>query len=360
VKTARVHATKTAASIRSWARSVAPGLSATFVITAVAYLAASAPGLRVLGALGIALFLGIGARAVLGLPSGLLPGAAFSAKTLLRLGVVLLGVRLNFGLLAEAGGALLFLDVLVVILGIALVEFLGRWMGVPRGLRLSVAIGSGICGASAIAAAAPVVKAKEEEASASVAVVSVLGTLGVLAYVLTAPILGIGTTTYGMLTGSTLHEVGQVLAAGFALGPQAGDLALVTKLTRVALLAPVLVVIGALLHEREDRADGGARSGTEIFSSGVVGVARRVAPPPFLIGFLAVGVFASTGLIGESTAAGLQNASLILTAAAMAGIGLSTDLRALGRIGVEASLLGLAGFVALVLLAVVYLSFVPH
>jgi uncharacterized integral membrane protein (TIGR00698 family) len=333
--------------------SFVPGLLLTGIMTAVAYLLAGFPGLKVMGALGVALFLGLAVRAAVGLPEAAERGVDFSAKTLLRLGIVLLGVRLNFTLIGEAGLMVLLLDLSVILFGIFVIERLGWALGVSRSLRLSLAVGSSICGASAIVAAAPVVRAKKDEISVSVATVSVLGTLGVLGYTVLGAALELNVMAYGLMTGATLQEVGQVLAAGFALGPQAGDLATITKLTRVALLAPVLLIVGALLFRWDSRrVDQESEAGTIAADQAV----RPPLLPAFLFGFLLVGAVNTFGLIPTRLTEWMQTASLILTAAAMAGIGLSVDFRALRNIGANAMILGTAGFALIVGLAAIYMG----
>lgn len=186
----------------------------------------------------------------------------------------------------------------------------------------------------------------------SVATVSILGTLGVFAYTVLGAALGLDAVAYGLMTGATLQEVGQVLAAGFALGPQAGDLATVTKLTRVAMLAPVLIVVGALLIRYDSRRDG-QRSDDSAQAE------RPPLLPAFLVGFLVVGAVNTLGFIPAQLAGWMQTASLILTAAAMAGMGLNVDFRALRKIGGKAMILGTVGFVAIVVLATIYTGLLP-
>lgn len=331
-------------TFRSDFSNLLPGLALTAVLTAVGYALARLPGVQVVGALGVALLLGLAWRAVFGLPETLKPGAAFSARTLLRVGVVLLGVRLNFALLAEAGPTVLLLDLLVIGIGIAFTERLGAWLGLPRALRLAVAVGSSICGASAIAAATPVIGADDDEVSVAVGIVSLLGTLGVVAFTLLGPVLQLSAQVYGMMAGSTLHEVAHVLAAGAAQGAQALDIATVTKLTRVALLAPALLAIGAVLRrvDRNAKTDKGESPAAPLL-------------PGFLVGFLAVGVLNSLGVIPRFAADGMQSASLLLTAASMAGIGLGVDFAVLRRLGAKASVVGVAAFGVILSTAALYL-----
>jgi uncharacterized integral membrane protein (TIGR00698 family) len=318
-----------------------PGLALVALLSALSYLLAAIPGLAVMGPLVIALVNGILWRAAAGLPAAAEPGARFSARTLLRVGIVLLGVRLDFALLAQVGPAVLLGSLLVVTVGIVGIERLGKLAGLPRGLRLGIAVGTSICGASAILAAVPATRMKEDEAGVSVGIISVLGTVGVLLFTLFSSLLGPSDRVYGLLVGLTLQEVAQVLAAGYVPGTEAGDLATIVKLTRVALLAPALLVLSSLI--------GGS------VEAGRRGLARLRAPVPlFLLGFLLVGALNSLGFIPASVATWMQSGSLLLTSAAMVGLGLGLDLAVFRRVGPRALLVGIAGFAGLVALVVPY------
>jgi uncharacterized integral membrane protein (TIGR00698 family) len=321
-------------------------VSGVLLCVAIAFVAAliagipnvlpGVPGLKILGILGWALVLGIGVRSSLALPSGLKSGITYSAKTILRLGIVLLGVRLNFSSLASSGVLILLLDCLIVLVGIVGVNELGKRYGFSRGLRLSLAFGTGICGASAAVAAGSLANAKDEEVSLAVGTVSLLGTFGVLGFILLREPLGLSDMRYGILTGSTLQEVGQVIAAA-SVNASALDTATLSKLARVALLAPALVIATSLLQRRGAMAQDGE---------------RPPVLPPFLLGFLAVGLVNSFGWLPKEVSSFAQTLSIACTAAAMAGIGLGVDLKAVRRVGVKALMVGAMGFIALVLVAV--------
>ncbi len=343
-----------------------PGLGLTAALTVAAYGLDALPGFHLLGTLGLALVLGLAWRALFGPSEAAAPGVKFSAKTLLSLGVILLGVRLDFALLYEAGPVVLLLDLLVVGVGVLVIERLGKVMGLTRGLRLALAVGSSICGPAAVAAAVPVIRASDDEVSVSIGIVSLLGALGAVGFILLAPLFG-SSETYGLMTGATLQSVGHVLAAGAAGGAGALDLATLTKLTRVALLAPLLLVIGWLLARRDETGrdetgrdgagrdgvvDGGGRAEPKAAAPGVR--ARAPLLPNFLVGFLALGALNSLGFIPDPLAGGLSAASLVLTAAAMAGIGLGVDFGVLRRIGGGAMRLALLGFGVILTVAGVY------
>lgn len=345
--------------------SLLPGLALVAGLTAVAYLIATLPGIAVLGPLVIALVVGLAWRALLGPPRASEAGATFSARTLLRIGIVLLGVRLDFGLLAQVGPIVLLGSLLVVAVGILGIERLGALAGLPRGLRLGIAVGTSICGASAILAAVPTTRMKDAEAGVAVGIISVLGTAGVLGFALFSSLLEPAPAMYGLLVGLTLQEVAQVLAAGYVPGAEAGDLATIVKLTRVALLAPALLVLGGLLGRNDDaRSTGALDSHDDAKPSGLLshrsgaeptGARRFRSPLPlFLLGFLAVGVISSLGWIPATLSNAMEAGSLLLTSAAMVGLGLGLDLAVFGRVGSKALLVGAGGFLGLVAVMLPY------
>lgn len=323
--------------MRPKALTFLPGLILALPPVVLAFGLANLQGLKAVGPLGLALVIGLAVRLVYTPGPLAQPGLEFAAKSLLRLGVVLLGVRLNLGLLFKAGPVVLFLDLLVIVLALLLINTVGKAMGMPRGLRLSLALGTGICGASAIAAGASVLRAREEHVSLAVAVVSLVGTMGVIGLTLVAPLFP-SKAVLGLLAGATLHEVAQVLAVGAALGPSILDLATLAKLTRVALLAPTLLLVGVVLARREGGIPDDLRQGHH-------------APllPPFLLGFLVLGSIASLGLIPQEWKNSLQTLSQVFTAISMAAIGLGVDMRNLRGHGLSAAWVGFVGYISLLI-----------
>lgn len=310
-------------------RLAAPGVALAFALAAASYWLAMLPGLKVMGALTVALIVGIAWRAVAGLPDAAVPGTKLTARTILRAGIVLMGARLDFGLVAQAGPKVLLLDAVIIVLGIAGIYWITRRFGVDAKLGILVAVGTSICGASAVAAAAPVARANEEETTLAVALMGILGTIGVLFYVFIGPFLGLTTMQLAIMSGATLHEVAQVMAAAFTWGTATGDMGTLVKLTRVVMLAPALLVLGLVL--------GGASSGQK-FSW------KEPPVPWFVIGFLAVGAIGSVGLIPSDAKGWLSSASIFLMVMAMAAMGLNTQLSTIKRAGMKVIYAGLAGF----------------
>lgn len=316
-------------------RARLPGVLLAALLATVSYWLATLPGLEVVGPLTVALLVGLALRASVGMPGALVDGTRFSAKTVLRLGIVLMGARLDFGLVARAGPRILLLSLAVVAVGIVGIRWLARRFGVPAQLATLLAVGTSVCGASAVVAAGSVTRADEEDTTLAVGLCGLLGTAGVLLYVFGGPLLGFSSLQLAVLSGSTLHEVAQVMAAAFTWGTSAGDLGTLVKLTRVVLLAPALIVLGL--------ASG---------AGGKVRYSWKEPPIPwFVVGFLAVGVLGSVGLLPAAVRAGLSTTSVFLMVMAMAAMGLATPLQMLRRAGMKVIYAGLLGFGALALMA---------
>lgn len=319
----------------AWLPEHAPGIALCLVLAGASYFLATLPGLKVLGPLTVALIVGIAFRAALGIPDACGAGAKVSGKGLLRLGIVLMGARLDFGTVAKVGPKVLLLDVAIIAVGIAGTTWIARRFGVPDKLATLLAVGGAICGASASIAAGTVIKAEEKDVTLAVGLCGILGTIGVLFYVLVGPALALSTGQLAVLSGSTLHEVAQVMAAAFTWGNAAGDLGTLVKLTRVVLLAPSLVVLGVVA--------GG---------KGAIRYSWKEPPIPwFVIGFLAVGAVCSTGLVPAAVKGGLSTASVFLMVTSMAALGLFTNLEMFRKAGMKVVYAGLAGFGMLTLLS---------
>jgi uncharacterized integral membrane protein (TIGR00698 family) len=192
--------------------------------------------------------------------------------------------------------------------------WLGARMGVDPGLAQLLAAGTGICGASAIVATNTVTRASDESVAYALATVTLYGTIAMFAYPLIAASLPLSHAGYGLWTGASVHEVAQVVAAGFARGEETGEAATVAKLARVLMLAPLVLLLGAWVagQTRND-----ARP-------------RAKAPfPLFVFGFLAMVLLAGTGWVSGTAQHFAQWATQALLALALAAVGLETDVRKL-------------------------------
>ncbi|MZP30731.1 putative sulfate exporter family transporter [Heliobacterium undosum] len=311
----------------------------------------------VFGALVSAILLGMAVRAAAGdrlVP--LKPGFAFSAKVLLRLGIILMGVRLNLADIAAAGWRMLALDLSVIVFAVTVIHFLGKRLSVEERLTTLIAVGTGVCGAAAIGAAAQAVKAKDEEVAVSVTLISLLGTLFTVMYTILLPVLALSPQQYGTFVGATLHEIAHVVAAAAPAGAIGSDQAILVKLGRVILLAPVVMALDWYYRGRAGRADGGVGSGgVGAADEGEPNGKRNDKPkdkprlpvPWFVLGFLVMALLNTYHVFSPALTAGLVTASLFLLAMAMAGMGLNVWAGDFKRVGAAPVLMGLGGSILL-------------
>jgi uncharacterized integral membrane protein (TIGR00698 family) len=185
------------------------------LLAGVSGLAGVLPPFDHFGGISLALLAGMLTKAFFWKPDSDSPGLAFAAKTLLRVGIVLLGFRLNLAVLTQAGPRVILFDLFMVSLGVALVSFVLRRAGFEPVLAALAAVGSSICGASAIAAAAPGLRATKESSALAIVVCTLVGTIATFLLIPLQSLAGLAPAQYGILAGATLHEVAQVVGNRF-------------------------------------------------------------------------------------------------------------------------------------------------
>ncbi|WP_345079448.1 YeiH family protein [Brachybacterium paraconglomeratum] len=280
--------------------SLWPGIVVSLAVAAVSILTSQAlPGVS---ALIIAIVVGILVANFTTLPAALAPGMSFAAKRLLRVGIVLLGLQVALGDLLALGAPMLAVVVVVVTGGTLGTVLIGRALGVEKGLTILVACGFSICGAAAVAAAAGVTDPEEKHEQrtiTAIALVVLCGTLMIAAVPAAAALLQLEPETAGLWAGASIHEVAQVVAAGGALGGAALTVAVIVKLARVLMLAPVMAVL-SLQQRREGAADGKRPPLVPLFLLGFLAMVllRSFAPLPG--GFLEVGALLQTALLAAA------------------------------------------------------------
>src|SRR6266404_906467 len=207
----------------------------------ISAFATAVPPFDHFGGISLALIAGMLTKALFWKPNSGSDGLAFAGKTLLRIGIVLLGLRLNFTVLAHSRTQVVVFDLLMIILGITLIVFVLRRVGFEPNLAILAAVGISICGASAIAAAAPAIRANKESSALAIVVCTLIGTIATFLVIPLQSIAGLAPAKYGILVGATLHEVAQVVAAVTPV-PDAFQTGMAAKLLRVVFLAPVIAV----------------------------------------------------------------------------------------------------------------------
>ena len=263
-------------------------------------------------------------------------GVAFSKQTLLRAGIILYGLRLTFQDIGRVGAVGVMVDALVLSSTFALSWWAGtRLFGLNRRTAMLIGAGSSICGAAAVMATEPVVRGRAEEVSIAVATVVAFGTLAIFIYPALYQLnerahwLTLTPFAYGIFTGSTVHEVAQVVAAGKAVADTAANTAVITKLVRVMMLAPFLVLLSAYLsrHSEEGASEGAAPAPGPQAWRGVI--------PWFALGFIAVAGLNSLALLPHAVVSTAIDADTLILATAMAALGVSTQVSAIRKAGVK-------------------------
>lgn len=298
--------------LREWA----PGLLLGAAVAASAFGLRSTglPGVTDLSPLMLAILIGMAVRNLLGRPEAAKSGLGFALRAPLRLGIMLLGLQVTLGEILGIGWAGLALLAFALASTFLVTLWLGARMGVDPGLAQLLAAGTGICGASAIVATNTVTRASDESVAYALATVTLYGTIAMFAYPLIAASLPLSHAGYGLWTGASVHEVAQVVAAGFARGEETGEAATVAKLARVLMLAPLVLLLGAWVA-RQTKADARPRA--------------KAPFPLFVFGFLAMVLLAGTGWVSGTAQHFAQWATQALLALALAAVGLETDVRRL-------------------------------
>lgn len=265
------------------------------------------------------------------LPETWVPGILFCTKQVLRAGIVLYGFRLTFQSVVAIGFPAILIDTIIVTATIFIGLFVGRLMKMDRDLALLTSTGSAICGAAAVLGAEPVVKSEPHKTAVAVSTVVIFGTLSMFIYpaMYRSGILDLTPEQMGLYTGSTLHEVAHVVGAGNAMGKEISDTAIIVKMIRVMMLAPVLVIMSLAL----------ARTAVKAVSNGVKGadVAKRgkITIPWFAFGFLAVIGFNSFDLLPHAVVDGINNVDTFMLTMAMTALGAETSIEKFKKAGAK-------------------------
>jgi uncharacterized integral membrane protein (TIGR00698 family) len=307
-------------------RPLIAGLALTAVgVTTAALVNRAIPALSMLTA---AVILGALTRNLALVPAKARAGTRWAARYLLRFGIVLLGLQLAIPEVLHLGGRALALVALVVFATFFGTQWLGKRLGVPPGQSLLVATGFSICGASAIAAMDGVTQNEERDVVTAIALVTLCGSLAIALLPLLSAPLGLSVEQFGLWTGASVHDVGQVVATAAAV-PGAMATAVVVKLSRVVLLAPLVAGMSIVRRRR-----GEVKPGEK----------RPPLVPLFVLGFLALIAIRTTGLLSAGVLDGAKTVQTYALAAALFGLGTGVHFASLRRTGLRGAALGLASW----------------
>ncbi|WP_019120961.1 YeiH family protein [Brevibacillus massiliensis] len=291
------------------------GIAFTFAVSLLGFGLAKVPGFDHVGPLASAIVIAVVYRQMWGYPEAIRSGIQFSTKKLLRLAIILYGLKLNIDIVFHQGLGLLALGAGAIVFSILLTLLLSKWLKADFSLSLILGVGTGVCGAAAIAAVSPIVKAKAEDTAIGVGIIALVGTVFSVIYTIVRPSLPISATDYGIWSGISLHELAHVALAGAPAGQDALAIALLAKLSRVLLLVPLCFILMYWMKRAGKLESGG-----------------KIEFPWFLIGFILMSLIGSYVLgscipVSEAVMGDVSNLTSFILTMAMVGLGLNVSLR---------------------------------
>ncbi len=292
------------------------GIAFTFFIALLGYLLAMVPGFDHVGQLACAIIIAVVYRQIFGYPEVIRNGITFSSKKLLRVAIILYGLKLNIDVVLHDGLGLLVRDALVIAFAILLTIWLAKRLKADKMISLLLGVGTGVCGAAAIAAVAPIVKSKDEDTAIGVGIIALMGTIFSIVYTILRPFLPLNALDYGIWSGISLHELAHVAIAAEPAGKDALAIALLAKLGRVFLLVPLCFIFIFLMKRKNKGSEQNA----------------KVEFPWFLLGFILLSilgsyVFGHSIPVSDSVMQGIYTLTTWLLTAAMVGLGLNVSLK---------------------------------
>ena len=295
--------------------------------------------------LALALVLGMVINSALKLSSEVMVRLKSISKIMLSIGIALLGAKLDLAMIIDHSSQSLFLSFFCVIITLVLTENLGIRLGVPTRLSRLIAIGTAICGGTAIAVTSSSVKATDEEIALSIATVTLFGITCMLIMPNIGTYLALSQDQFGLWAGLLVHATPQVIATAYSYGTVAGEIAIIVKLTRVMMLVPLLIGLQIVNQRSEQQGQRCVKLGT--------GIKLGQVFPPFLVIFIGLAGLNSLGYIPESFSGVVFNSepfdthrvlsftSKISMLIAMAAIGLLVDIKKLLALGYKPLIAGL-------------------
>lgn len=298
-----------------------PGITIVAIVTAAAFGIRQLPGFNLVSPMFSAIFIGIIFANFTSVPERAVPGIVVTGKKMLRLAVALLGLQLTLWQVVEVGLGGMAALTLVVVSTYLFTVGIANILGIDPKLGRLLAAGTSICGASAIAAANSIEQAKDEDVSYAIACITLFGTLSIVVYPLVAALVGLSEPAFGFWAGASIHEVAQVVATGFQLGNEAGEFAVIVKLSRVLLLAPLLVVVALLSNLKR------TQNGIPLSAGQIV--------PKFVCGFILLMMANTAGLIPEDVRQAFVQVTPVILTASLGALGLGTRFDALQAQGLR-------------------------
>ncbi len=308
----------------------------------------------------IALLLGLLIRNIIHLPAQIEAGAKFALNRILRLGIILLGLRLSLQDIAATGLTAIALILFCIAFALGLAFLIGRSLKIPRRLAALIGMGTAVCGNSAIIATAPLIEAKEEELSFAVAMITLFGLIAVIVYPILGHAFAFSDMTFGLWSGTAVNDTSQVVATAASFSDRALDIATIVKLTRNVFLGPLMILMGFIYARATHHSTEQLRMHPVI--------------PWFVIAFIVMSILRTLGIAAGILPQNVDKPETLLVSAtwlkfaddaskfailcALTGIGLSTNIASLRRVGWRPFVLALsvASALAVTSLAIILFS----
>ncbi|AMY04913.1 putative sulfate exporter family transporter [Staphylococcus condimenti] len=287
------------------------GIVFTLIIAIISLTLSKVPILDKVGALTIAILIAILYRHFKGYPEKYRTGIEFSSKRLLKLAIVLYGLKLNINEIITKGGTLLLVDIGVVIFSLTGIYFLNKWIKGDKNLGILLGIGTGICGAAAIAATSSILKSREKDVAISIGIIALIGTIFSLGYTVIDSFLHLTPQLYGAWAGTSLHEIAHVVLAADFSRDKALSIALLGKLGRVFLLIPVSIILIIIMKFRSKNR----------YES------QKIDIPYFLIGFVIMAIIHTYIVIPQTLMYVLDFITNLFMMMAMVALGLNVSFK---------------------------------
>jgi uncharacterized integral membrane protein (TIGR00698 family) len=294
------------------------GVGFTFFIALLGLGLSKITGFDRIGPLACAIIIAVVIRQIWDYPEKLRVGIEFSSKKLLRYAIVLYGLKLNIAVIFSQGMPLLLRDIATIVFSIVITLLIAKWLKADFSISLLLGVGTGVCGAAAIAAVSPIVKTKDEDTAIGVGIIALIGTVFAIFYTVLRPFLPMSDLDYGIWSGVSLHEIAHVALAAAPGGEDVLAIALLAKLGRVFLLVPLCFILIYWMNKRNpNKTDK-----------------TKIDFPWFLIGFIAMSLFGSF-IIGKyihvstEVLGHISNLSTYILTMAMVGLGLNVSFQAL-------------------------------
>lgn len=318
-----------------------PGFGISLLIAAFArWIEASLP-IHLIGGSVIALFIGMLLNQIKK-PSKLIQsGLKFTSKKVLKFSIVLLGASLSVGTILSIGRLSLTVMVFTLLTCFGCGYFVGKWLGLDWKLSNMISAGTGICGGSAIAAMAPVIKAEDKDIAYAMSATFLFDMAMIVLFPIMGRAMGLSDMAYGLWAGTAVNDTSSVVAAGYAFSEAAGDFATMVKLTRTLSIIPTVIIFSIISAKIDDSAESNVKSFklTSLF-------------PWFILAFIGMSVMNSLGLIPLGLSTGMKNVSKFLMVSALAAIGMNTDFQEMKQSGISPMVHGFIISALLVIVAI--------